>query len=207
MEKGYKHLWIWMAMLVPLTFLGFYKNYFSQAPNFDENNDGRIHWHTFVGGIWVLMLIIQPLLIQLGKRELHKKIGKVSYVLFPALIVTLVITTVKSFDKGGSMVMPVANIILISIFYTLAIVKRKDTPSHMRYMIGIAWVFVTPTLGRALIFYAGLGGVWMVTTMFSFINFFVLYLLIRDIKKGRDYRPYLIILIGFVAYQIALYLR
>jgi hypothetical protein len=38
---------------------------------------------------WLVLLIVQPLLIKTGRTELHRTIGKVSYVLGPLIIIFL----------------------------------------------------------------------------------------------------------------------
>ena len=47
MEKAYKNLGYFFLLLIPLTFLGFYKTYFIQFPSFEENTIGRIGPHIF----------------------------------------------------------------------------------------------------------------------------------------------------------------
>lgn len=204
MEKGYKYLWVWMALLLPFTFLGFYKTYFSQLPDYDHPNLPGMHLHTLLAAIWVILLIVQPLLISLNKRKLHRLLGKTSYLIIPLLIASMIPPMISSYDKGGSMVMPVFNVVLITLFYALSMLHRKDSGKHMRYIIGIALVFVTPTLGRIIIFYFGGDRLDMVLYMYSGINLLLVFLLYTDRQKKRDLSPYSIILIGFAAYESAL---
>ncbi|MBN4071066.1 hypothetical protein JYT72_01020 [Crocinitomix catalasitica] len=207
MEKGYKNLWIWMALLVPLTFFGFYKTYFIQIPDFEPENDIYIHIHAIVASTWIVLLLVQPLLIQSNRRNLHRILGKVSYALFPILLASLIPPIMSGFEKGGgpALVMPGSIFILLIVYYTLAIANRKKTMAHMRYMIGIAFLLVTPSVGRIFIFYIVRDRFLMITCVFTLINLVLLYLLMRDINNKKDHKPYLVVFIGFVAYQAALY--
>ncbi len=195
-----------MTLLIPMTFFGFYKTYFIQIPNFEPENDIYIHIHTIVASIWIVLLIVQPLLIRSNRRDLHRILGRVSYFLFPVLLASLIPPILSGFAKGGgpALVMPGSIFILLIVYYTLAIVNRKKTMAHMRYMIGIAFLFVTPSVGRIFIFYIVRDRFLMVSCVFTLINLVILYLLIRDIRNKKDYKPYLVVLVGFVAYQTAL---
>lgn len=84
MEKTYKYLGYFLIALIPLTFAGFYKTYFGQFSHFDNDIDIFVHLHPFIASVWILMLIFcQPLLILNKKYALHRKLGKLSFVVFP----------------------------------------------------------------------------------------------------------------------------
>ena len=206
MEKGYKNLGFWMLLLIPFTFFGFYKTYFIQIPNFKPENDIYIHLHATFASLWVALLIVQPLLIRSKRFELHRKLGKASYVILPCVLISMIHPTMSSYKNGGSLVMPLFNIALIGTFYVLAIINKKNMGRHMRYMIGTALVFVTPTLGRVTIFWFGFDSLLMVHSVWTAINLLLIILLIGDIRKKKDYSAYLVILIGFVLYQVGLYI-
>ena len=52
MEKNYKYLGYAMMLLIPLTFIGFYRTYFSLYPDF-ENLKSVHHFHGAVAGLWI----------------------------------------------------------------------------------------------------------------------------------------------------------
>ena len=76
-----------MLLLIPLTFAGFYKTYFEPFPNFGKNIDIYIHIHAVIASLWIAILIVQPFLIVNKKIALHRSVGKLSYVVFPLLII------------------------------------------------------------------------------------------------------------------------
>ena len=90
MEKKYKYLGYILLLLIPLTFAGFYKTYIGQFPNFDDNIDSLVHFHAFIASIWIVMLIAQPLLVLNKKLKAHRTIGKISYLVFPLLILSFI---------------------------------------------------------------------------------------------------------------------
>ena len=50
MEKGYRNIGFVFLLLIPLTFLGFYKSYFVLSPEFVGTVDTYTHIHAFVEG-------------------------------------------------------------------------------------------------------------------------------------------------------------
>ncbi len=204
MEKAYKNLGYFLILFIPLTFLAFFKTYFSQFPNFEENIDSYIHLHALIASIWILMLIVQPLLIRNKKNALHKKIGRASYIIFPLLILSFVPQMVKiiNSDHPIGLFFPLADSILLSTFYILAIVNRKKVSRHMRYMIGTAIVFLGPTIGRIGPIVLGLESSFTQNMQYGIIYLILLGLIFLDRKHGRNYRPYLLILAGWIIHQI-----
>ena len=86
MEKHYKNIGYLILLLIPLTLFGFYKTYFIKFPDFDENIDFYIHLHAFIAFLWVLLLGMQPILIRNQHYNLHRRLGRITYYLFPLLI-------------------------------------------------------------------------------------------------------------------------
>lgn len=204
MEKTYRNLGYFLLLLIPLTFLAFFKSYFVQFPNFEENITPYIHLHAFIASIWILMLIVQPLLIRSKKNALHKKIGKASYIVFPLLILSFVPQMLRIINSDSSLGLffPLADSILLSTFYILAIVNRKDIARHMRYMIGTAIVFLGPTIGRIGPIVLGLENNFTQNMQYTIIYIILAGLIFLDRKNGRNYRPYIFILVSWIIHMI-----
>ena len=90
MEKAYKNTGYFMMLIILLVILGFYKTYFSQLPDFNEKITLFHHLHAVIASLWILTLIAQPLLIRYKKYKIHKIIGKITYAIFPLLILSFV---------------------------------------------------------------------------------------------------------------------
>jgi hypothetical protein len=199
-----------IAILVVLIFLGvqwgFYVPYTSQFPDF-KNATLTIHIHGAVLITWLLLLIVQPLLIQRGKFQLHRKIGNVSWVLGPLVIFMLFLVGRNSYIRHTGeapdhvllqfVVLDMRGWVSFAIFWALAMIYRKNSPAHMRYMIATGLIGIGPGIGRGLIFSFGLkdGPAILITDIITLS--IVGGLLIYDIAKKKNYKPFLLVFLVF----------
>lgn len=204
MEKAYKNLGYILILLIPLTFLAFFKTYFNQFPIFEDNITTYIHLHAVIASIWILMLIVQPILIRNRKNKLHKKIGKISYIVFPLLILSFIPQMIRIINSDNLNVLffPLADSILLSLCYSLAIYYRKNVSKHMRYMIGTAIVFLGPTIGRIGPLILGLSENVTQNSQYGLIYLILIGLILLDRKNGKNFQPYLQILGVWIIHQI-----
>ena len=202
MEKHYRNIGNLILLLIPLTILGFYKTYFIKFTDFDEHIDFFIHLHAFIAFLWILLLGIQPLLIRNQRYNLHRLLGKTTYYLFPMLILSLIPLIINELQRGDTIYNTVANGVLLTTFYMLAIINKKNIAKHMRYMISLALVFVIPTLGRVIAIWFGAPKEVMYQIVFTGINLTLITLILWDKTNNRNFRPYLIALAGFILSQI-----
>jgi hypothetical protein len=205
MEKGYKNLGYFLLLLIPIAFLGFYKSYFSQIPNFSEKITGVFHYHVGIASIWVLMLIVQPLFIINKRHDLHRLMGKASYIVFPLLILSFLFLLYKNFtsDKPRPDTNAIGDIILLVLFYGLAMYNRKRSiAKHMRYMIGSATVFLDPTLGRIYILLLGIPPIIAINLVYVTVFLIIGTLIYFDKKNGKDYTPYKYILWAWLGHYL-----
>src|ERR1041385_6250013 len=96
MEKSYRYLGYFFLVLIPLVILAFFPTYLVQFPNFSPSNDIYAHIHSFISVIWLAMIIAQPFLIARKKFRLHQKLGKLSYFVFPMVMISIVPQIIKS---------------------------------------------------------------------------------------------------------------
>ena len=82
MEIGNTRLVYFFGAIALITFLGFYKKYFSLMPDFPGLKQIH-HFHALALTTWLTMLIVQPILITRQKMTAHRLIGKLSYLLVP----------------------------------------------------------------------------------------------------------------------------
>ncbi len=205
MEKKYRNLGFIFFLFIPLTFFGFYKTYFVLAPEYAGTVNIFTHIHAFTASLWIALLIAQPLFIRYKNYSLHRTFGKVSYFLFPALILSFIPQMIAEYGKGSFPLNASLDVVLLILFYVLAIRNKNDVAVHMRYMIAISLIFIGPTLGR--IIYITLD--W---TYFGFkipyllVNTILIVLIFWDKADGRNYKPYLTALGSFMVYLGALYI-
>ena len=99
MEKSYRYLGYFFLLFIPLIFFGFYKTYINQFPTFENVKHGYIHVHAAIAILWVALVIVQPFLIVNKKLAWHRKIGKLSYFIFPLLILSFVPSVIRTLNS------------------------------------------------------------------------------------------------------------
>jgi len=143
--------------LIPLVLLGFWKSYFSKFFGDTNGLTGYTHFHAIVMTGWVCLLIVQPMLIKRKKFKIHRFVGKISYLLMPLILVSMLFLI----HKGGNLrpieegtfvnaLIPLLGPFVIGGCYMVAILKRKNTAIHARAMVGTGLALLDPTLMRIL---------------------------------------------------------
>jgi len=142
-------------MLVILL-LGFWPSYFS--PSAAKATFAQ-HFHSYVMLVWVLMLIVQPWLIRTRRRNIHRLLGRLSLIVAPLVVISALYVVHDNLAKLPRPYPPIglsffwlgfASALYFTMFYSLAIIKRKDMQFHARYMAATAFVFIVPGLGRLM---------------------------------------------------------
>jgi hypothetical protein len=123
-----------------------------------EQENYRMHLHGATLFLWCLMLIVQPLLIRKKMNLLHRRIGRFSYVLVPALVfTTLDLFRYRTKSQPAIDYAAVALIfnalIAFIVLYGLAIYYRRKSALHARYMLCTVFPFLTPATDRILFVY------------------------------------------------------
>jgi hypothetical protein len=162
---------------------------------------------------WMFMLIVQPLLIRSGKLRLHRMIGRLSYVLAPLVMISIFLTARLGYlrpepqlsvaDKIAGIALPIPGLLSFTLFYILAMVNRRHTYDHLRYMIGTALVMIGPGLGRALIMYFNVPFATSVTAILIIDVAIALSFLLLDIFKKRSHNAFLVITLVNIAALLA----
>jgi len=204
MDKSYKYLGYFSLLLIPLTIAGFYKTYIVQFPNFKENITPFIHIHAIIASIWIGILIVQPFLIVNKKFALHRTVGKVSYVVFPLLILSFVPQIIRTAysDNPKNLFFSIADSFLLIIFYSLAVYYKKVSSRHMRYMIATTLVFLGPTVGRIGPILLGWSELFTQNIQYLIIYLILASLLFYDRVNGNKYQPYLTVISFFIIHQL-----
>ena len=204
MLKVYRNSALFAILLLAGIQWGFYKNYTSEFPNFIDKT-AVIHIHGALLMTWILLLIVQPILIRTGRNQLHRTIGQVSYVLGPLIILFLFLVGKGSYwrsigkfpehDILRDIVLDARGLYSFAIFWALAMIYRKDSSSHMRYMIATGILAIGPGVGRGLIYSLGLdiGAALTITDVVGLA--IVGFLLGNDIYRKKNYKPFLVVFI------------
>lgn len=208
MEKSYKYLGYVLLLLIPLTIAGFFKTYIGQFPDFEEKIDAFIHVHAFIASVWIGMLIVQPFLIFNKKHHIHRTIGKLSYIIFPLLILSFIPQIMKTVNHGNikNLFFPLADSTLLILFYALAIYNKGRSAIHMRYMIALSLVFLGPTVGRIGPILLGWSELLTQNVQYGIIYLMLVNLIFYDRANHKDYKPYLTAVLFFVIHQVVYHL-
>lgn len=141
-----------------LALLAFWPEYIVKLPHtlLDQNLHGAAMT------LWFAMLIVQPLLIRYGHRELHRRIGRASYLLFPLAILTILLLTHHQltsmrpavfWKKGQAAALPLTTAGIFATSYVLAISHRRTMALHARYMVATSFALIGPVFSRLFLHY------------------------------------------------------
>ena len=201
MEKSYRNLSYLFVTLLLITFIGFYKTYFGLAPYF-EGLKSDFHVHALALVLWILLLITQPLLIRHKRHDLHRKVGKVSYLVMLFVIYSIIQVAKVQYHRGVSegmsafdlhfgMYMSFADVVPFAILYLLSMWYSKKPKIHMRLIIACSVIFFNPAIGRIFIFYLGVPLFAGILLAYAFCDLILLGFLFFDWHNERDFKPFL----------------
>lgn len=222
----YYNLGYWFMLFIGLAFAGFYTTYFTRI---FEPNPAIIHIHFVLMALWLAMLIAQPFLIKYKQLAWHRLIGKFSYVLVPVLLFTGfllmrneyyrniarlekdVTDGLKAYSQPEILKLaaaaPIALVYFVwfLLFYLLAIINRRNSNKHARYMVATALTLTGPTVDRIIGIHFGIesiAGVSSFIVSFLLIDMVLAYLLYLDYRHKRDPKALLTCLVGYVIGQL-----
>ncbi len=194
MERKYRYLGYVLLLLIPLILAGFYKTYFEEFPGFPEWINRFDHLHAIAASLWVLLLIVQPILIAGKYFRAHRWVGRFSYLVVPLFLLSVLPQAMKGVERGDfkGLFFPIGDSALLLSFYLLAIVYRKKTAWHMRYMIAAALPLLGPTIGRIGPIFFKWGGNFTQGFQYGIMFSILLGLFYYDGWDVKKSRPYLI---------------
>ncbi len=203
---GKAYLYFILAELV--TVVGFFPSYFQRL----TMTDSAHHLHGITATLWMLLLIIQPLLYRNRKIQWHRRIGKVSFVLVPLIIVSG-LNMVHLMLVGKDNYPPIipyqlafidfVTLLQFLLFYLLAIVHRKNLQLHARYMVCTVLGPLIPALTRMLFLIPSIDNFdKSLNISYIIIEIVLLLLLLDDKRSGKVRSPYILALVLFLAQHL-----
>jgi len=204
MQKVYRNTTLFIILVMFGVQWGFYQNYTSQFPHFIDKTI-VIHVHGVLLMCWLILLIAQPLLIRSGKAKLHRVIGKVSWVLGPMIIISLFFVGRGSYGRSvgntpenvilAIMALDIRGLFSFALLWALAMFFRKDSSTHMRYMIATGILGIGPGIGRGLM-HSFDYSIWDALTITDVLDLAIVgFLLGYDIYRKKNYKPFLVVFI------------
>jgi len=194
------------AAFLAATFVGFWPTYFTRI---EAVASWRVHAHGALMLGWCLLLIAQAWLIRNRRGSLHRRLGRLSFLLAPLIVVSSVVVEHGALVRSAGRNDPeslffaylvVALVFIFALAFTLAIVHRRTTALHMRYMICTALAMFDPVVARILDVRFGIGYPTGQLITFAMIDAILLWLCHLD--RNTPYRAFHRMLAAFVAVQI-----
>lgn len=167
----------------------------------NRDYDPFIHVHAALATIWVAMLIVQPFLIVNKKTAWHRTVGKASYFVFVPAWIKIVHSGIYK-----NLFFSLGDCILLILFYSFSVFYRNITPRHVRFMIVATLVLLGPTLGKIGPVILSLDSIVTQTLQYAIIILILTGLMLMIKRNKKDYRPYILAIIGFSTHAIISYL-
>ena len=126
----------------------------------------RLHLHGLVLTLWLGLFLVQSMLISVGRRSLHRRLGFAGVGLAAAVIVTTYITAIEAAHLDGSrggitaadrLYSTVVILALFAVFVAVGTVCRKRPEIHKRSMLLATIAIVGPAATRATVLLVGRG--------------------------------------------------
>jgi hypothetical protein len=141
-RSPYGNLWVVLALLIPAVLLAFAPTYFNGRTVSGRSATALVHQHTALMVLWVLLLISQAGLIRAKQYRIHRWIGRSSFIIVP-LIVLVTLMLSREGLNGRPITMQDARIDIFTwgqvvpfvLAWALALMYRRRTPIHVRYMV------------------------------------------------------------------------
>jgi hypothetical protein len=192
----------WYFLLAMITtWVGFSTSYFGQL----NKNDIFHHIHGATAGLWMLLLIVQPILYKKGKLTLHRKLGKYASIVLVPLLILGGIKMIQLMIRAQPFYPPhsvyqlsfcdVCSLGMFIFFFSASLWYGANINNHARYMACTVLIILPPAIGRALFFIP-----WFNTFnralngSFVIVELVLLLLLADDKRLGQIRKPYLVAL-------------
>lgn len=118
-----------------------------------------LHVHALVFSAWILLFVIQAALVTAGQTAVHRRLGALTAILIPAMIVLGCLTAIRGgrdgWNPGGPyadslafMVVGLTDIMVFSTFVFAGLYYRRRPDLHKRLMVlatlgGLMWPAIT----------------------------------------------------------------
>lgn len=177
--------------------VAFWPTYLSQALS---SSSTYTHLHALTASLWMLMLVAQPLAIRTRRLDWHRMLGRASYALAPLIVVSIVLlahSRIKGLNGEAYalqtyvLYLQMSLAVLFGLSYALAILKRRTTALHARFMVCTALTLIDPVVVR-LLFWANPTPSWNYQWLTFGLTDLVLVALIwfdRHSRVGRAVFP------------------
>lgn len=123
-----------LGFLVFVT-VGFWPTNFSKFFDGTADFTSNFHFPAVTALLWVLFLISQPMLVRSKRIQLHKLIGRTTYILVPFPFISIILLVYSRIDpdiEGLALRLwiPLKDLFIFTYGYVIAIIFRKSMLIH-----------------------------------------------------------------------------
>jgi hypothetical protein len=192
-----------MAALMALTvFVGFARTFYLRAVFDVPTLGGRLeltplgYFHGFVFTAWVVLFVVQTGLVRARRVAVHRRLGVAGVVLAAIMVPTGVSTAIAAGAAGAAvsgadplafMAVPLTDMVLFTLFVSVAFLKRREREAHKRLML-LAYVSIITAAVARIPGLVGLGPLVFFTLSFLFVLLGIAY---DRWSRGRVHPVYL----------------
>ncbi|MET0279750.1 MAG: hypothetical protein ABW278_01320 [Steroidobacteraceae bacterium] len=156
----------------------------------------RFHIHALLFFGWIVLYVVQASLATTGSLALHRRLGWVASLWVPAMVCAAIYLTAANVHEGRSppffqpasfLVMNTLHVLCFAGLVAAALVRRRDTAWHRRFMFCSMAMLLGPGFGRLLPMPLLIPwGGWAVVVA---ALLFPLAGVIRDLRRNRRVHP------------------
>ena len=171
--RPYRNVGFFFVALLVMVVAGFtpavpgtpFFGYFSRAASSSVAVPAVIHLHVLVAMAWFVLLAVQPFLIRVQRPRLHRALGWSSLAIVALFVITAVPVMKHAFANAldgmsrnaalSMLAQPVNGLLLLLLFYGLAVWQRRRVHRHVAFVVATALVTATPGLARLGLYVVG----------------------------------------------------
>jgi len=135
--------------------LAFWPSYFSRLA---DQPSPHHHAHGLAMTLWLGLLVAQAKLLRSGRKALHRRLGLVSYVLVPVIVIVTArfahytLQEVPALGSYGLFFLALVLLTLVAFvtLFALAMAYRGQPAVHARFMIATLFPLFTPVTDRLI---------------------------------------------------------
>jgi hypothetical protein len=172
--------------------------------------DRYTHVHAAIGSSWLLLLIAQPLAIAARRFALHRALGRATYAIAPAFLVSAIALAHHRFaamDEAAfareafSLYLPLFIAALFATAWWLGMRYRGEPRAHARFMACTGLLLIDPVLGRLMFHYLpALPTLWLYQLITFAATDLLIVALVASLPASAAGRPaltaYLIVVVA-----------
>jgi hypothetical protein len=157
-RRFYSRMALFMVALVFIGFApSFYLRGYVHVPRPNPTLPPAVLLHGLLFTLWMLVFVAQTQLVAAGRRDIHMKLGKASFVLALAIIPLMYLVGVWQVARANNppftdplnwSVVPLSGIPAYAIMLWVGWTRRKEAQVHKRAMLSAALMLMHPAIGR-----------------------------------------------------------